>query len=198
MAIKKQQEQYGNSSISMLKGEDRVRKRPAVIFGERNRGNVYNLLKQISGGKFLMVGKGTNCKSMAYVGNIVAFVKYMIDEVTDGYNVFNYIDKPDMAMNELVPLVGKVLNKNIPSTHFPYWMGMMGGYCFDLLAKVTGKKLAISSVRVKKFCATTQFNADKVLSTGFKAPYTLAEGLSRTLEFEFVHPRTDAIEFISE
>ena len=33
MATKKQQEQYGNSSISMLKGEERVRKRPAVIFG---------------------------------------------------------------------------------------------------------------------------------------------------------------------
>lgn len=172
--------------------------RPTVIFGERNRGNVYNLLKQIAGGKFLMVGKGDNCKSMAYVGNIVAFVKYMIDNVTSGYNVFNYIDKPDMTMNELVPLVSKVLNKHIPSVHFPYWMGMMGGYCFDALAFVTGKKLAISSVRVKKFCATTQFCADKVLTTGFKAPYTLAEGLSRTLEFEFVHPRTDAIEFVSE
>lgn len=36
--------------------------RPTVIFGERNRGNVYNLLKQISGGKFLMVGKGNNKK----------------------------------------------------------------------------------------------------------------------------------------
>ncbi len=32
MATKKQ-ELYGNTSISMLKGEDRVRKRPAVIFG---------------------------------------------------------------------------------------------------------------------------------------------------------------------
>ena len=30
---KTKQEQYGNSSISMLKGEERVRKRPAVIFG---------------------------------------------------------------------------------------------------------------------------------------------------------------------
>ncbi|MBR2889635.1 MAG: DNA topoisomerase [Oscillospiraceae bacterium] len=30
---KKKQEQYGNESISMLKGEDRVRKRPAIIFG---------------------------------------------------------------------------------------------------------------------------------------------------------------------
>ncbi|MDU4662967.1 MAG: NAD-dependent epimerase/dehydratase family protein, partial [Enterobacter hormaechei] len=45
--------------------------RPTVIFGERNRGNVYNLLKQIAGGKFAMVGAGTNYKSMAYVGNIV-------------------------------------------------------------------------------------------------------------------------------
>lgn len=172
--------------------------RPTVIFGERNRGNVYNLLRQISGGKFLMVGKGTNVKSMAYVGNIVAFVQFMIDRVTAGYNVFNYIDKPDTDMNSLVALVSRVLGKKIPTTHFPYWLGMLGGYGFDALAFVTRKKLAVSSVRVKKFCATTQFDSSKALASGFVPPYTLQEGLSRTLEFEFVHPRTDAIEFISE
>ena len=172
--------------------------RPTVIFGERNRGNVYNLLKQISSGKFLMVGKGENRKSMSYVGNIVAFVKYMIDNVTEGYNVFNYIDKPDIDMNRLVAHVSKVLNKHIPTTHFPYWLGMMGGYCFDLLAKITGKKLSISSVRVKKFCATTEFDATKAHTSGFKAPYTLDEGLARTLEFEFINPRTDNITFKSE
>lgn len=172
--------------------------RPTVIFGERNRGNVYNLLKQISSGKFLMVGNGKNKKSMAYVGNIVAFVKFMIDNKTEGYNVFNYIDKPDVDMNDLVTHVEKVLNKHIPQTHFPYWMGMMGGFCFDLLAKITGKKLTISSVRVKKFCASTQFDATKVQQSGFKAPYTLQEGLRRTLEFEFIHPRTDDVTFKSE
>ncbi len=172
--------------------------RPTVIFGERNRGNVYNLLKQISGGRFLMVGDGKNKKSMAYVENIVAFVKFMIDNKTEGYNVFNYIDKPDVDMNDLVTHVEKVLNKHIPQTHFPYWMGMLGGYCFDLLAKIAGKKLTISSVRVKKFCATTQYDASKVQQTGFKPPYTLKEGLQRTLEFEFIHSRTDDITFKTE
>lgn len=172
--------------------------RPTVIFGERNRGNVYNLLQQISGGRFLMVGKGNNMKSMAYVGNIVAYVQFMIENCKEGYNVYNYIDKPDINMNDLVKHVGKVLNKNIPSTHFPYWLGMLGGYGFDFLAFITRKKFTVSSVRVKKFCATTQFDASKVLSTDFKPPHTLEDGLSRTLDYEFLNSDKDSITFITE
>ncbi|MFK2039879.1 NAD-dependent epimerase/dehydratase family protein [Bacteroides fragilis] len=172
--------------------------RPTVIFGERNRGNVYNLLKQISSGRFLMVGKGNNKKSMAYVGNIVTFIKFLIENKTAGYEVYNYIDKPDFTMNELVDHVSKVLNKHIPSIHYPLWLGMLGGYCFDVLAFITRRKLTISSVRVKKFCATTQFDATKVQNTDFRAPYTLAEGLARTLEFEFIHDASNGVTFISE
>ncbi|MBQ9254547.1 MAG: NAD-dependent epimerase/dehydratase family protein [Bacteroidales bacterium] len=172
--------------------------RPTVIFGERNRGNVYNLLNQISSGKFLMVGNGNNKKSMAYVGNVVGFVKYMTDNVKEGYNVFNYIDKPDCNMNDLVAHVSKVLNKHIPTIHFPYWLGMLGGYCFDIMAKITGKKFAVSSVRVKKFCSTTEYDSSKAMATGFLPPYTLKEGIARTLEFEFVHPKPDDIQFVSE
>ena len=49
--------------------------RPTVIFGERNRGNVFNLISQICSRKFIMIGNGLNKKSMAYVGNVVAFIK---------------------------------------------------------------------------------------------------------------------------
>lgn len=172
--------------------------RPTVIFGERNRGNVYNLLKQIASGRFLMVGKGNNYKSMAYVGNVVAFTKFMIEERTSGYNVFNYVDTPDMNMNDLVSHVGQVLGHHVPSLHVPYFLGMMGGYCFDVLAKILHRKLSISSVRVKKFCATTQIDASRAKASGFQAPYTLTQGLSRTLEFEFIHPRKDEITFTTE
>ena len=48
--------------------------RPTVIFGEKNRGNVYNLLNQICSGRFAVIGNGSNKKSMAYVGNVVNFL----------------------------------------------------------------------------------------------------------------------------
>ena len=75
---------------------------------------------------------------------------------------------------------------------------MLGEYGFDLLAFVIRKKLTVSLVWVKKFCATTEFDASKALGTGFHSPYTLDEGLTRFLVFEFVHPWTDDIMFKSE
>ncbi|MDC3393935.1 NAD(P)-dependent oxidoreductase [Planktomarina temperata] len=78
--------------------------RPTVIFGEGNRGNVFNLLNQIASGRFLMVGKGENKKSMAYIGNLVAFLETCV--ATDQkYGVYNYVDTPDLTMNELVSQV---------------------------------------------------------------------------------------------
>jgi GlcNAc-P-P-Und epimerase len=165
--------------------------RPTVIFGEKNRGNVYNLLRQIASGKFLMIGKGQNRKSMAYVGNVVAFIKHRLDLAEEGYYVFNYIDKPDLAMTSLLGVIEKSLNRKIPSVRIPVWLGYLGGFGFDVLAFLTRKKLAISSVRVKKFVATTQFDATKVHSSGFKAPFTLEEGLDRTLNYEFVQKRSE-------
>lgn len=172
--------------------------RPTVIFGERNRGNVYNLLHQISSGRFLMVGNGKNHKSMAYVGNIVAFVKFLIENQPKGLSVFNYVDKPDKDMNELVEVVGRTLDKKLPTTHFPFWLGMLGGYFFDAISFISGKKLTVSSVRVKKFCATTQFDSRKAFKTGFNPPFSIDEGLKRTLEFEFLNPPQDDVIFKSE
>ena len=159
--------------------------RPTVVFGEGNRVNVYNLLSQIQQRHFLMVGQGTNSKSMAYVGNVVAFVHHLLQRDATGYQVYNYADKPDYNTNDLVKLVSETLDKHIPSTHFPLWLGMMGGYCFDILSQLTRHRFAISAARVKKFCATTQFASDKAMATGFIPPYPIEQALRQTLRYEF-------------
>jgi nucleoside-diphosphate-sugar epimerase len=190
LAIKKWYENDPkNKSITIL--------RPTVIFGERNRGNVFNLLKQISSGRFMMIGKGVNKKSMAYVGNIVALIKFRLETCEEGYHVFNYADKPDFSMTELTQLIEKKINIKLPKQRIPFWIGMLVGYGFDLISLLSRKNLSVSSVRIKKFCATTQFDASKVHNI-FKAPYSLREGLDKTLEYEFINSKEDEVLFYSE
>lgn len=55
-------EEVLNEWIGQGEGRNALVVRPTVIFGEENRGNVYNLLKQIYTGKFLMIGDGLNRK----------------------------------------------------------------------------------------------------------------------------------------
>ena len=160
--------------------------RPTVIFGEGNRGNVYNLLSQIASGKFLMVGPGENKKSMAYIGNVVAFLDQCI-ATKQKYGVYNYIDTPNLTMNDLVLQVRKTL-KNTDGVGFrlPYWLGLIFGYAADGVAKISGKNLLISSIRVKKFTSSTEFKSAKGSLDNFVSPFTLSVGLDRTLQSEFI------------
>ena len=52
-----------------------------------------------------MIGNGKNKKSMAYVRNVAAFIKDQLEMSKEGYYVFNYVDKPDLTMNELINLI---------------------------------------------------------------------------------------------
>ena len=176
--------------------------RPTVIFGEGNRGNVYNLLRQIAGGRFPMVGRGTNRKSMNYVENVAAFIQHCVEQELPAYEdgvsnsegsppqqeyLYNYCDQPAYDMNGLVLEVYRALGR--PKTrlfHWPYPVAYFGGLCFDLLALILRRRLPVSSIRVKKFCQNTYFTSSRVAATGFVPPVSLPEGLSRTIHYEFV------------
>lgn len=206
--------------------------RPTVIFGEGNRGNVYNLLHQIAGGFFPMVGNGKNRKSMNYVENVAAFLEYcvehdmpetevgeaeMLNQVQHDNSVrhdaspvtlnsfqgpqevdatpcgklslFNYCDEPAYDMDNLVLDVNRFLGRPKKRLfHWSYHLAYFGGLCFDLLGFILHKKFTINSIRVKKFTENTYFVGNNIKKhTDFKAPVALADGLKRTIEYEFVN-----------
>ncbi len=176
---------YGSWQAEDPKNRTLVIIRPTVVFGERNRGNVFNLLKQISSGRFLMIGNGQNRKSIAYVENVAAFIEYSLN-FNPGVHVYNYIDKPDFTMSELVSRVKNILGRPARSCfRLPYFFGLAIGNCFDLIAFLTRKKLAISSIRVKKFCANSVYES-AVSKTGFVPPVDLPEAIERTVKYEFL------------
>lgn len=162
--------------------------RPTVVFGEGNRGNVYNLLRQISSRRFCMVGNGKNVKSMAYVGNVAAFIVHSFS-FQPGIHIFNYVDQPDMTTKELIDHVSRCLGRASKTPSLPLPVAMAGAHLLDAVARLTGRTFPISAVRVRKFCENTRFRAERALQTGFSPPYSLREALDLTIRTEF--PRLD-------
>ncbi|MBU3558370.1 NAD(P)-dependent oxidoreductase [Polynucleobacter sp. Nonnen-W13] len=178
--IQWQEEDPGRRSLVII--------RPTVVFGEGNRGNVYNLFSFIAGNKFIMIGKGSNFKSMAYVGNLAAFLDYSLDFLP-GIHIYNYIDKPDLCIKDLIFTVRKTLGFNKPiNFYLPYFLALIIGYLFDIASFILKKKFTISSVRIKKFCANSTFNSS-VNGTGFLPPFDIHQAIERTIDHEF-HPRS--------
>ncbi len=156
--------------------------RPTVVFGPGNRGNVYNLLSQISSGRFVMVGNGNNKKSMAYVENVAGFISHCINSNFKKFHLFNYIDKPDLSTRQLVSQAEKAIGKKILPVQIPYWLGFTAAKALDIVLGLLKKKNPISAVRVKKFCATTQFDSATIAATGYVPPFSLAQGLDITIK----------------
>lgn len=159
--------------------------RPTVVFGQGNRGNVHRLLSQIAANEFVMVGDGANAKSMAYVGNVAAFLFAALGQRPD-VAVYNYADGPDMTMAELVQQARRRLSGR-PGTgpRIPVALGMALGRLADRLARATGRGRPVNAARIEKFCAETTFVRAAELP-GFVAPFTLHEGLERLLMAEFL------------
>ena len=170
----------GNAALSIV--------RPTVVFGPGNRGNVFNLLSQIYSGLFLMVGNGRNVKSIAYVENIAAFLLH-ISNIERGYMLVNYVDQPDLEMNALVSLIRQTLKgKTGVGPRLPRSFALALGYTLDGIAKLTSRTFPLSAIRVRKFCADTDFTSAAHDVEGFTAPIPLDDGLKKTLQKEFITP----------
>ena len=158
--------------------------RPSVVFGENNRGNVYELLRHIIARKFVMVGSGRNKKSMAYVGNLSAFLVYVLN-LGVGSHLFNYADKPDLSVRELVETILQEIGRRpVIRMRVPYIVGCAYGVVCDIAGWISGRRLPISATRVSKFCANSIVSAHRVETIGFRAPTSLREALKRTIKHE--------------
>ena len=157
--------------------------RPTVVFGEGNRGNVYNLFNFIMSGRFMMIGNGKNIKSIAYVENISKFILSCLEE-RPGLFIYNCVDKPDMNMTELVNLVNSLKKNEGKIRNIPYKLAFTIGKIFDLLAYILPSKPVISSIRIRKFCANSQFNT-AIDENKFKRDYSLDEAIKRTIRYDF-------------
>src|SRR5690606_15766636 len=116
--------------VQAEEGRTLLTMRLVATFGPGNRGNIYTLMNQIASGKFFMIGDGENRKSIAYVGNVAAFLAYGLN-MNPGYHLYNYADKPDLTMKNMVADIRKEMGMQGLGPRLPYVLGLAGGTAFD-------------------------------------------------------------------
>jgi nucleoside-diphosphate-sugar epimerase len=167
--------------------------RPSVIFGPGNRGNVYVLLQQIASRWFVLLGSGSNPKSMCYVGNVAAFFAWLIDSRGASPEIYNYADKPDMTVREIVALAAETLGTPMRRVPMPRSMILGIGHLGNLAERIVGRPVILNLERLRKFIADTSLPVERLSKSGFVAPYDFRKMFVDTATREFKAPSpTDA------
>jgi len=183
---------YGKSKLAgekvleawVQQGDDRrcLVIRPTVTYGTNNFANMYSLLRQIDKGRFFFASGSTNIKSLSYIENISDATIFLMDKNDlSAFEIFNYIDKPDLTSVEIAETCYKSLGKKIPRLRIPLWILLLGAIPFDIVIALTGKNLPVSTPRIKKlFVEQTKFEAQKIIDAGFTAKASVRQGIERT------------------
>jgi nucleoside-diphosphate-sugar epimerase len=156
--------------------------RPTVVFGPYNMANMRNLIRQIDSGVYFHLGKADNIKSIAYVENLVAATRFLMERMKPGVEIYNYADEPQLTTRQISNVIAEALGKKIRIT-IPKIIGITLGLPFDLIIKITGKNLPVSSARIKKLGTQTYHSAQKLFAMGFNPKYSTLYGLKKMVEW---------------
>jgi nucleoside-diphosphate-sugar epimerase len=159
--------------------------RPPAVFGPGNYANMYSLIDQIARRRYAQVGAGSNCKSLAYVENLVAATLTLWRNGTSG--VFNYVDKPDLTSAAITACIRRALGRSQMRLSIPLGAALAAATPIEMASRLLGRDPRISLARIRKFAHDrTVFEADKVRTAGFAPAISLEEGITRMVQW-YVH-----------
>lgn len=156
--------------------------RPAVVYGSGNTANIYAMVDGIARGRFALIGRNDNVKSVVSKRNLAAAAIHLVDQMRPGCEVFYVTDQESMTVREMADTVGTLLEgRKIPTLPPPF--ASVAACAGDLFTRLSGRTFPVTSSRLKALTETTHFSCEKLLGTGFIHPQTLRAGLEEMVKW---------------
>ncbi|QEG20302.1 NAD-dependent epimerase/dehydratase family protein [Mariniblastus fucicola] len=161
--------------------------RPTVTFGAENYANMFSLIRQIEMKRYVKIGAGKNIKSLSYVENIVdAVIQIWLGDrpTRQQYQVFNYIDKPDLSSEQIADIIYDELGFKPPGLRIPFPLARALALPFDLAILLTGKNFPISGARIRKLAKDqTKYESQSIIDHGVSTKVPLEEGIRKMVRW---------------
>jgi UDP-glucose 4-epimerase len=179
------QSHYGESK---RRGEEIVRTsgapfaivRPTLVYGPRERATMHALLRAIHGHRFMLIGPDV-LQAFAYVGNVAraAYEAALHPGAVGG--TFFVSDARPYTLAEFSNALASAVGVRLPPIRLPLTLALAAGVTFDLLARLVGHELILSSRRVHTMTTHYVYSIDRSREAfGFTPPYALEQAVADT------------------
>lgn len=151
--------------------------RPAMIYGERSKGNLWSLYSFVKRGLPYPFADFSNSRSLLSIHNFNYVIISIIKNAEFKAGIYNVADDGGISTNEIIELIGKSLNKK--PVLWP-----ITAKAVRLACKVGDKlHLPINSKLVDKLTDNYLISNKKLLAQlGENLPYTTREGLTELFD----------------
>jgi len=178
---------YGKSK---LEGERVVRRlvpgvvivRPPVVYGPRDT-DVFQVLKPLSRGLAVQIGRGERWFSAIYVGDLVEGLMAASASALAGGRTYFLANSAAVSWGDLRESAARIMGRGARVLQVPQSVAYAAGFGAEVWARLTGKPGIISREKVTEAlcpywtCDTRRAAAE----IGFRAPTSLDAGLGLTL-----------------
>lgn len=150
--------------------------RPSVIFGPRDPGNVYRMIKALKKGTFVLPDGGEVVKGYGYVYGLIDSIIFTISK-QERLIIYNYAENPVVPLKEMVNVVKNELGYSKPTVKLSVNTLVFIAYFLQKGYKIIGKKSDIHPVRVRKAGFPTNIKPQYLIDNNFKFKYDFKNAL---------------------
>lgn len=150
--------------------------RPSVIFGPKDPGNVYRMIKALKNGTFVLPNGGKVIKAYGYIFGLIESILFTIKK-EERLIVYNYAENQIIPLFEMAAIIKKELNIKKPTLKLPVWLLEIVAAWIFLGLKLFGKKSSIHPVRVRKAGFPTNIKPKYLIDNGFNFKYGFQKAL---------------------
>lgn len=144
--------------------------RPPLVYGPGARANMALLMRAVRAGLPLPLGSVENRRSVLYVGNLASAIAVCLTRPEAAGRTFELSDGPPVSTPDLIRAIAAAMGKSA-------WLWPCPPAALRAAATALGRRGAIARLTEDLVADDTAIRD----ALGWRPPFTLAEGLARTL-----------------
>ena len=154
--------------------------RPAVIYGRGSTANIAAMVSAIKRGRFMLVGRNENVKSVVSLKNVTEASRYLVERMQDGRcDIFCITDPENYSVRELDALIRARFGKRGNSLSVPHNVAKGIALIGDLFGRAFGCAFPLNSLRLAALLEETNISCAKLKAAGFVHPQSTEEGIAQ-------------------